>query len=173
MRKLDFLSPPITLNFKGEDHHPSIGSVILTIIVYILEFTVAIHYFLGFVNKDSPKAYFFTRYIEDAGNFPVNSSSMYNYVHFIDKNDNSKLGFDFSVFRAVGVNNIYYDQYMNNPKLIENNNHWIYGPCNDNTDIERIENLIDPILYHNAACIREYYNKDENKYYKTGEKGFV
>ena len=58
MKKLDFLSPPITLNFKGEDHHPSIFSAILTIIIYILVFIAAIHYFLGFVNKDSPKTFF-------------------------------------------------------------------------------------------------------------------
>ena len=172
MKKFDFLSPPITLYFKGEDLHPSIASAILTSIVYILVSVAGFYYFLGFINKDSPKEYFFTRYIEDAGDFPVNSSSMFNYVQFIDKYDNSKLGFDFSVLRAVGVNSIYYEQYMNNPEIISNENHWIYGSCNDNTDIEGIENLIDPIVYNNAACIREYYNKDEKKYYKTGEKGF-
>jgi hypothetical protein len=172
MKKFDFLSPSITLYFKGEDLHPSIASAILTSIVYILVSVAGFYYFLGFINKDSPKAYFFTRYIEDAGEFPVNSSSMFNYVQFIDKYDNSKLGFDFSVLRAVGVNSIYYEQYMNNPEVISNENHWIYGSCNNNTDIEGIENLIDPIVYNNAACIREYYNKNEKKYYKTGEKGF-
>ena len=172
IKKLDLLSPPITLYFKGEDQHHSIFSAILSIIAYILVIAAAIYYFLGFINKDNPKAYFFTRYIEDAGNFPVNSSSMFNYVQFIDKFDSSKLGFDFSVLRAVGVNSVYYEQYMNDPEVISNENHWIYGPCNDNTDIEGIEDLIDPNVYNNAACIREYYNKDEKKYYKTGEKGF-
>ena len=42
MKKLDFLSPPITLYFKGEDLHPSIVSAILSIIVYILVFAAAI-----------------------------------------------------------------------------------------------------------------------------------
>ena len=173
VKKFDFLSPPITLYFKGEDLHPSVVSAILTIIVYILVLAAGIYYFLGFINKENPKAYFFTRYIEDAGNFPVNSSSMFNYIQFIDKYDNSKLGFDFSVLRAVGVNSIYYEQYMKDPKVISNENHWIYGPCNKDSDIEGIQDLIDPIVYNNAACIREYYNKDEKKYYKTGEKGFV
>ena len=98
---------------------------------------------------------------------------MFNYIQFIDKYDNSKLGFDFSVLRAVGVNSIYYEQYMNNPEVIANENHWVYLPCNDNSDIEEIKDLVDPIIYNNAACIREYYNKDENKYYKTGEEGFI
>ena len=98
---------------------------------------------------------------------------MFNYIQFIDKFDSSKLGFDFSVFRAVGVNSVYYDQYMNNPELISNVSHWIYGTCNDNTDIKGIEDIINPVVYNNAACIREYYNANERKYYKTGEKGFI
>ena len=171
--KLDLLSPSITLYFKGEDQHRSLPSAILSFFCYSLVLAATIYYFLGFINKDSPKAYFFTRYIEDAGNFPVNASSMFNYIQFINKFDDTKLGFDFSIFRAVGVNSIYYEQYMNDPEIISQVNHWIYGACNDNTDIEGIENLIDPILYHNAACIREYYNANENKYYKTGENGFV
>ena len=172
IKKFDMLSPPITLYFKGEDQHHSIFSAILSIIAYVLVVAAAIYYFLGFINKDNPKAYFFTRYIEDAGHFPVNSSSMFNYLQFIDKYDNTKLGFDFSVLRAVGVNSVYYEQYMNDPEVIANENHWVYGPCNDNTDVKGIEDLIDPYVYQNAACIREYYNKEENKYYKTGEKGF-
>ena len=173
VRKLDFLSPPITLYFKGENQHHSIPSAILTFICYTLVLAATIYYFLGFVNRDSPKAYFFTRYVEDAGSFPVNSLSMFNYIQFIDKFDNTKLGFDFSVLRAVGVNSVYYEQYMNDPEVIANENHWIYGACNDDTDIKGIEDLIDPIVYKNAACIREYYNKDEKKYYRTGENGFV
>ena len=173
IKKFDFLSPPITLYFKGEDQHQSITSAILTFICYTLVLIATIYYFLGFINKDNPKAYFFTRYVEDAGNFPVNSSSMFNYIQFVDKYDSTKLGFDFSVFRAVGVNNIYYEQYMNYPGVISYVNHWIYGACNDNTDIEGIKDLIDPKVYKNAACIREYYNAKENKYYKTGENGFV
>ena len=172
IKKFDMLSPPITLYFKGEDQHHSIFSAILSIIAYVLVVAAAIYYFLGFINKDNPKAYFFTRYIEDAGQFPVNSTSMFNYLQFIDKYDNTKLGFDFSVLRAVGVNSVYYEQYMNDPEVIANENHWVYGPCNDNTDVKGIEDLIDPYVYQNAACIREYYNKEENKYYKTGEKGF-
>ena len=172
IEKFDMLSPPITLYFKGEDQHHSKYSAILSIIAYLLILVAAIYYFLGFINKDNPKAYFFTRYIEDAGNFPVNSSSMFNYIQFIDKFDKTKIGFDFSVLRAVGVNSVYYEQYMNDPEVISKENHWVYGPCNENTDIKGIEDIIDPHVYKNAACIREYYNKDENKYYQTGEKGF-
>ena len=169
------LSPPINLYFKGEKEHQSIPSAILTVIAYALVFAATIYYFLGFINKDSPKAYFFTRYIEDAGYYPVNASSMFNYVQFIDKFDSTKLGFDFKVLRAVGVNKIYYEQYMDNPDVISGDEYsfWIYGPCNKDSDIKGIEDLIDPVVYQNAACIREYYDKDKRQYYKTGESGFI
>ncbi len=172
-QKIDLLSPTITLYFKGETQHPSIPSAILSIIAYALVLAATIYYFLGFINKDSPKAYFFTRYIEDAGYFPVNASSMFNYIQFIDKFDSSKLGFDFQVLRAVGVNRIYYEQYMDNPNVIHEDNddynYWVYGPCNYDSDIQGIEDLIDRTIYNNAACIREYYDKDKKRYFKTGE----
>ena len=103
------ISPPITLYFKGEDQHSSIFSGILSIIVGLIILAATIYYFLGFINKDSPKAYFFNRYIEDAGDFPLNSSSIFNFIQFIDKKDDSKMGFDFNSLVAIGLEDLYYD----------------------------------------------------------------
>ena len=58
IRKLDMISPPITLYFKGEDQHSSIFSGILSIIIGLLILAATIYYFLGFINKDNPKSYF-------------------------------------------------------------------------------------------------------------------
>ena len=166
------ISPPITLYFKGEDQHSSIFSAILSIIVGLIILTATIYYFLGFINKDSPKAYFFNRYIEDAGNFPLNSSSIFNFIQFIDKKDDTKMGFDFNSLVAVGVEDLYYDEYMKDPDRISTIDHWIYGPCNFETDIEGIEYLIDRAKYINSACIRKYYDKNKDQYFNTCEKGF-
>ena len=67
MKKFDWLSPPITLYFKGENQHGSIFSGILSIICYILVFASGVYYALEFINRQNPKAYFFNRYIVDAG----------------------------------------------------------------------------------------------------------
>ena len=69
LKKLDMISPPITLYFKGADSHVSIYSGILTIMAYIIILVAAIYYVLEFINRKNPKAYFFTRYIEDEGSF--------------------------------------------------------------------------------------------------------
>ena len=166
------ISPPITLYFKGEDQHSSIFSGILSIIVGLIILAATIYYFLGFINKDSPKAYFFNRYIEDAGDFPLNSSSIFNFIQFIDKKDDSKMGFDFNSLVAIGLEDLYYDEYMNDPDRISTIDHWIYGPCNFGTDIEGIEYLIDRAKYNNSACIRKYYDKNKDQYFNTSENGF-
>ena len=172
IKKFDMISPPITLYFKGEDQHSSIFSGILSIIIGLLILAATIYYFLGFINKDNPKSYFFTRYIEDAGDFPLNSSSIFNYIQFIDKKDNTKMGFDFNSLVAVGVDDLYYEEYMKDPNKISTVDHWIYGHCNYDTDIKGIEYLIDHSIYNNSACIRSYYDKSKDKYFNTNEFGF-
>ena len=171
-KKFDYLSPPITLFFKEENQHSSIFSGILSCIAYVLVFIAGIYYTLDFINKGSPKAYFFNRYIQDAGTFPVNASSIFNFIQITDTKTNEAIPFDFSVFRAVGVDEIFYEEYMNNPNIILNSSHWLYGNCNNNTDTEGIGYLIDFSYYEQSACIRKYYDKDRKKYYNTGEEGF-
>ena len=172
MKKFDWLSPPITLYFKGENQHGSLFSGILSIICYILVFASGVYYALEFINRQNPKAYFFNRYIVDAGFFPINSSSMFNFIQICDQITNEAIPFDFSVFRVVGFDDVYSDEYMNNPDIINNKNHWIYGNCNNNSDTEGIGYLIDFKYYDQSACIRKYYDKDKKKYFDTGDPEF-
>ena len=172
IKKLDWLSPPITLYFKGESQHASISSAILSIICYILVFASAIYYALEFIKRQNPKAYFFNRYVADAGYFPVNSSSMFNFIQISDEITNEVVPFDFSVFRAVGVDEIFHDEYMNHPEKLNNTNHWIYGYCNNNSDTQGIGYLINFDYYEQSACIRKYYDKNKKKYFNTDDPEF-
>ena len=131
-----------------------------------------IYYTLGFINRDSPKAYFYNRYIEDAGTFPVNATSMFNFIQINDKKANKVISFDFSLFRDVGLDDAFYDEYMNNPNILEEKDHWIYGYCNNKTDTEGIRYLINFESFEQSACIRTFYDHNKKKYFNTGEKGF-
>ena len=157
LKKIDFLSPPITLYYKGEDQHQSIASAILTFICYSLVLTATIYYFLGFINKDSPKAYFFTRYVEDAGNFPLNSTKMFHFIQVTDPQNNQKIPLDFQAFRIIGFDDVYADGYMNDGEIAKTKNHWIYGNCNNNSDTKGISYLITHKYFEQSACIRKYY----------------
>ena len=172
LKKLDMLSPPITLYFKEENQHSSIFSGILSCLAYALVLIAGVYYAREFINKESPKAYFFNRYIFDAGTFPVNSSSMFNFIQLADTGTNQEIPFDFSVFRVIGVDDIFYEQYYENPNIVEEKDHWVYGYCNNNSDTQGISYLVNFNYYEQSACIRKFYDKNKKKYFNTGEEGF-
>ena len=172
LKKLDMLSPYITLYFKGEKKHSSRFSGVLSVVAYILIFITGVYYILNFIKKKDPKAYFFNRYVEDAGNFPLNSSSMFNYIQICNQTTNQPIPFDFSSIRIIGTDEGFSDEIMNDPKIILTKSHWLYGYCNNDSDIEGIEDIIDFSNFEKSSCIRKYYNKTTKTYYNTGEKGF-
>jgi len=172
IKKFDLLSPSITLYFKGEAQHRSIFSGILSICSYLLVLSAVIYYFLGYIQRKAPKVYFFTRYVEDAGYFPVNATQMFNFIQISSKRDNKPIPFDQTVFRAVGVDDVFYDEYYQNPEILENIDHWIYGYCNNDSDTEGIGYLINFDYYEQSACIRTFYDHQKKQYFKTGEAGF-
>ena len=51
-------------------------------------------------------------------------------------------------------------------------NHWLYGPCNNESDTEGIGYLIKHKYYEQSACIRKYYDKSKDSYYDTGDPNF-
>ena len=54
LKKLDWISPPITLFFKGENTHVSIYSGILSIIAFTLVVISIFYYALEFIHRESP-----------------------------------------------------------------------------------------------------------------------
>ena len=172
VRMFDWISMPITLYYKGENAHVSIPSAILSIIAYTLIIVAGFYYALLFINRGAPKAYFFTRYVEDAGTFPVNSEQMFNFIQVSDPQTNEKVPLDFSAFRIVGFDDAYSDDYMNDPSIVKTKNHWVYGNCNNDSDTKGIAHLVTQKYYEQSACIRKYYDKDKGRYFSTDESGF-
>ena len=171
-KKIDMLSPYITLYFKGAKKHSSKFSVILSIIAYIFVVITGIYYIIDFVTKKNPKTYFFNRYVDDAGDFPLNSSLMFNFIQIFDLNKKEAIPFDYSKIRVIGSDEVLHNEYMNDPNIILTKNHWLYGYCNNSTDTKGIGYLIDFANYEKSSCIRKYYDKNTKKYYNTDEKGF-
>ena len=171
LSKIDLISPPITLYYKGKPLHPSIFSGILTIISYILMAALALYYLILYLQKENSTAFFYNRYVEYAGNFPINSSSMFNFLQIYDtlEGDSAK-EIDYDLVRFIGIEKTI-DTYTSNTELT-NYDHWIYGKCNNDSDTKGISHLINFKDYYNSACIRKYYNKTVGKYYETNDINF-
>ena len=181
LKKIDMLSPPITLFYKGENSHPSIYSGILSILAYGVCIAFGFYYALNYINRESPTAFFFNRYVEDAGEYPVNASSMFNFIQVLETTSNKPRKVEFDAVRVIGLEETidnyapFKDASTNDDgvkKKITDYDHWLYGYCNNDTDTEGIGYLINQDKFTESACIRYYYKKDEGKYYSTKESGF-
>ena len=144
----------------------------LSILVIIIIIIASIYYILKFIHRENPKAYFFSRYVEDAGNFPLNSSKMFHFIQVTNPDNNQKIPLDFQAFRIIGFDNVYADDYMDNIEIVKTKDHWIYGNCKNNSDTKAISYLITHKYYEQSACIRKYYDASKNKYFSTEEEGF-
>ena len=123
---------------------------------------------MDFLKWENPKAYFFIRFVDDAGLFPINSSSIFHYISLSHKTNIKP--FDFYSFRIIGLET-YYADYIHNRNL-SNLNHWIYGFCNSEKDDKDLSNLINKDNFEKSACIKKFYNSLDNKYYDIDHPNF-
>ena len=172
-KKFDFISPEITLFYKGSLSHSSIISGIISLISCSIIILISIYYFLNLIyrERDSPKVANNHQYIEDAGIFPLNSSSFFHFISFFGNNiDSLYENFDFTSFNIIGLET--YFQAYENDKDLSKYNHWLYDFCNKEIDIKGIENLVTQNYFVKSACIRKYYDSSSHNYYEIGDKNF-
>ena len=106
LKKIDFISPEITLYYKGSLSHSSIISGIISLIFCFIMICISLYYFLMLIyrERDSPKVTNNNQYVEDAGIFPLNSSSFFHFISFAATYNHSSLyNFDFTVFNLIGL----------------------------------------------------------------------
>ena len=171
-RKLDILSPPITLYNKGLKYHSSKGSIVLSIISFILIALLSIGEFIIFIfDADRPTLNFYNKYTPESGSIVFNSSFFFHFIS-IQKNVNipDEQEIDFESFRIIGFET-YLDEYIND-KNLSNFNHWLYGPCSNDTDTIGISHLITQKYFTKSACIKKYFDSKEQKYYDLNETKF-
>ena len=171
-KKLDILSPPITLYNKGLKYHSSKGSIVLSIISFILIAMLIIGEFVIFIfDADKPTLSFYNKYVSESGSIGLNSSFFFHFIS-MQKNANKpdEQEIDFESFRIIGFET-YLDEYIND-KNLSNFNHWLYGPCNNDTDTIGISYLITQKYFTKSACIKKYFDSKEKKYYDLNESKY-
>ena len=161
LQYFDLISPPITLFYKREERHINIISGVLSIITYAFIVSALFYYGFEFYHRRLNTFYFYNTMIDDAGIFPLNSSSMFHYVTV------GKKSIDFRAVNVIGINK-YITYYMNNDDITKID-HWVYGPCNLE-DAKGMENIIEnKTSFLGAACVKKIWNSTEKKYYSIDD----
>ena len=171
LKKIDFLSPPITFYYRGILSHSSIVSGIISLISIILIILLTIYYSMDIILRKNPKSYYYNTFVEDAGVFETNSNQ---FFHFISMSEDSDLpqdkGVNFRNFRIIGFDTYFHNVYINGN--IKNFDHWIYGYCHNISDTNGINYLIAQNYFEHSACIRKYFSYNDQKYYDTNDTNF-
>ena len=172
LTKIDLVSPPISLFYRGLPSHSSWPSGVLTILGLAL-----LLFFCGFqlkylFNRESeiPISTSFTYFIEDAGTLSLNSSSLFHFISLEDFNDKGNEEFYFSYFNIIGLQDSFAKYEKDNN--IYNYDHWLYGYCNRESDIKGVEDIATQKFLTKSACIRKYYNSETKSYYDTNDPNF-
>ncbi len=167
LKFIDFISPPITLYYKGEFKHTSNISILLSILSITTLLVLSVIYSLDFILHKNPTSYYYIRYIEDTGFFPLNSSSMFHFIAF----GNSSV-WDTSAFSVigVGVSELGYIAI----KDVEDFDFWIYDKCEGSVDAGNKINLLGNYskYYTNALCIKKFYNSTSKTVISSNDKNF-
>ena len=83
LKKFDYISPEITLFYRGDDRHSSIPSAIISIVCLILILAMTIFVSLDFLLKKNPTAFYYHNYKNDLGIYFLNSSQFFHFISSI------------------------------------------------------------------------------------------
>ena len=168
LKQIDFLSPQITLYYKGFLSHSSVISGIISIISIVIIILFGVYYSLDLIKRENPKAFSFNRFVDDNLKFSLNLSSIYHYITFVETNEIRE--FDLKAFRLIGLET-YYANYIEN-KNIKNFDHWLYSLCKLESNINEIKDLVNINELESSLCISKYYSLNDKKYYDLNDPNF-
>ena len=80
IKRLDFISPPVTFYHQGYLSHSSIISGIISIISIAFIFALAIYFSLDIINRNAPNVSSYNSFIGDTWIFPMNSSGLFHFI---------------------------------------------------------------------------------------------
>ena len=161
LERLDYISPKITLYYKGNRRHSSKFGGVLTIIMTLMVFGLVIYYFSSVLLYRNLTSFFYRKFENDVGYYPLKPSYLSHYIFIYESQSNSHSKFDFQSIRIILINN--HELYDSNPNILETTEHWLY-------DYYEIENTSqDNQNMQNAVYIKYYYNPLDKKYYSRND----
>ena len=172
LKKIDFLSPPITLFYNGSPSHPSYISGILTLLTLVLVIFFCSYQIKVLFNRknETPKTTSFTYFQSDAGTISLNNSALFHFISLEDKTNKGNEEFYFSYFNIIGAEEPIHN--YDTGYSIYNYNHWLYGYCDDSIIGDLKDIFSKNIFLSKSACIKKYYDINSKQYYNTESPHF-
>ncbi len=175
IKYLDYLSPKVTFYHKGFLSHSSILSGILSIISILFVIILAVYFILDVIKKTDPKTFYLHTFLEDAGIYQLNSSTLFHFVHLIRNFNGATIyeGIDFTAVSIIG-SQLYGNNHLKSAQYdgLESFDHWIYGYCNKEINTKGLDDLITYEFFNKSACVKKYYNSTDHEYYDIGHPKF-
>ena len=173
LKNCDILSEKICLYFQGKNRHSSKVSGILSIIMVLICIIYLISSFMDIALHKSRNFMSYRQYIKDVEPIFFNNeeNGIFHYFQLIT-NKNKIQEFDTKYIRIVMTR--IHQGYINDFNLLENYEHWIYDKCRDGIDNKNLSKTVfnENNNINGGACLRYYYNIENNKYYTIDDKNF-
>ena len=168
-KKIDYISPDITLFHNSDDKHSSIASGILTLVAYLIIIISALYDLVILFKRSTFTTYFYTRYSEEINTMIFSDNEFFHYVAF-------NRDIDESIVNIVGVESApnLYDpgQTIGYPSL-EPVNEYFYEKCTLD-DLKNHENLVsDKTQFLKSYCLHKMYDYSTKKIIDKSDAGFV
>ena len=170
-RKIDFLSPSITLFHLEKRTHTSRFSGFFVLIMISLCSSYICILFYNLIEHKKLTSIFHKKFEYEAGYYSFNSSSIFHFIQIFSPEDGGYFDkYDSKYIRAYTT----YVQSNLTYESLDFNDHWVFDTCRENIDNKDVESyLFDNVEnFTNAVCIRHFYNSTEKKYYSLEEEGF-
>jgi hypothetical protein len=95
---------------------------------------------------------------------------MFHFIQLVRTDNNLFEPIDFKALHIIGLEETI-DNYINDTNKA-NKEHWIYEPCNNDTDTNGISHLTTNENFIYSNCIKKYYSLEDRQYYDTSNKKF-
>ncbi len=170
-KKIDFLSPEITLFHLRNKNHTSIFSIILSIILIIIIIIFSMIFSLDLIKRKNPLAYSSKTWENDIGTFLLDDNSYFHFLTIYSQIYPYSDEYNSSLINFFGIMN--YNRSMIQKEEINNFSHWIYDVCDEN-ELNRKKEYKNYTDYNfTRLCIKYYFNNETKNYYYYTDKEFI
>lgn len=163
-KKVDLLSPKITLYFNNLSAHKSIFSGILTILYSIVLFIVFAYYAIIILCKTRKMSFYFENYMSDPGVTSLNSTNLFHFLHLA-----GGAVYDPRAITIIGINKRPSDVLK--VKNITLYDHWIYSVCKIKSGLTK--EVMAEVDKQESICVQGFYNKSTGQSISITDSQFI